>query len=92
MFPSIHSPTLSAPFVRKAVAVLMGATFLATPVTATRARAQATAATTGIPVAATAIETKGETVRQRIIGLNAAVEGGTSVDESFHPSHIRDKP
>jgi hypothetical protein len=71
MFPSLHSPTLSAPFVRKALAALMGATFLATPMTATatRARAEATAATTG-PVAATAIEIKGETVEQRIINLN----------------------
>jgi hypothetical protein len=61
MFPSLHSPTLSALFFRKAViAALMGATFLATPLTATRARAQATAAT-GIPVSATAIEAKGET-------------------------------
>jgi hypothetical protein len=71
MFPSLHSPTLSGPFFRKvAVAALMGATFLAAPLTATPARAQATAATTGVPVSATAIETRGETVEQRIIGLN----------------------
>ena len=71
MLPSPHSPTLSAPFVRRALAALMGATFLATPMTATatRVRVEATAATTG-PVAATAIETKGETVEQRIINLN----------------------
>lgn len=42
--------------------------------TATRARAEATAATTG-PVAATAIETKGETVEQRIINLNTGGSG-----------------
>ena len=72
MFPSLHSPTLSAPSVCKVVvAALMGVTFLATPLTATRARAQAIAATTGVPVSATAIETRGETVEQRIIGLNA---------------------
>lgn len=71
MFPSLHSPTLSAPLFRKvAAAALMGATFFAAPVNATRARAQATAATTGVPVSATAIEAKGETVEQRIIGLN----------------------
>ena len=76
MFPSLHSPTLSAPFVRKALAALMGATFLASPMsaTATRAGAEATAATTG-PVAATAIETKGEPVEQRIINLNAGSSG-----------------
>jgi hypothetical protein len=71
MFPSLHSPSLSALFFRKvAVATLIGATFLASPVTATRARAQATAATTGVPVSATAVEINGETVKQRIIGLN----------------------
>jgi hypothetical protein len=71
MFPSIHSPSLSASFFRKvAVAAVMGATILATPVTATRARARATAATTGVPVSTTAIEAKGETVKQRIFGLN----------------------
>jgi hypothetical protein len=72
MFLSLHSPPLSAPFIRKALAALMGATFLATPITATaaaRVRTEATAATTG-PVAATAIETKGETVQHRIINLN----------------------
>jgi hypothetical protein len=72
MFPSLHSPILSAPFVRKALAALMGATFLATPMTATAtsARARATAATTGVPVAAAAIEIKGQAVEQRIINLN----------------------
>lgn len=74
MFPSIHSPTLPAPFVHKvAIAALMGATFLASPVTATRALAQA-AATTAAPVAATATETKGETVEQRITNLHAALQ------------------
>lgn len=71
MFPSLYLPTLSALFCRKVVvAALMGATFLAIPLTATRARAQVIA-TTGVPVSATAIEAKGETVEQRIIGLNA---------------------
>jgi hypothetical protein len=40
MFPSLHSPTLSAPFVYKALAALMGATFLVTPVSATATRAR----------------------------------------------------
>jgi hypothetical protein len=72
MFPSLHSPALSVPFVRNAFAALMGATFLATPMTATATSAwvQATAATTGAPVAAAAIETKGQPVEQRIIKLN----------------------
>jgi hypothetical protein len=49
----------------------MGVTFLATPMPApaARVRTEATAATTG-PVAATAIETKGETVEHRFINLN----------------------
>lgn len=71
MFPSLHSPTLSALFFRKAVAALMGAMFLASPVSAPRAWAQPTAATAGLPVSATTIEAKGETVEQRIIGFNA---------------------
>ncbi len=62
-----------APFVRTvAIAALMGATFLATPLTATRALAQA--AVTPTPAAATAAETKGETVEQRITDLHAALQ------------------
>jgi len=60
-----------APFVRSvAIAALLGATMLATPLTATRALAQ-TAAT---PAAATATDTKGETVEQRITALHASLQ------------------
>ena len=63
-----------APFVRSvAIAALMGATFLATPVTANRALAQAAAATAA-PAAATTTETKGETVEQRITNLHGALQ------------------
>jgi hypothetical protein len=63
-------PTTS-PFIRTvAITALMGATFLATPLTATRALAQAAAT----PAAATAPETKGETVEQRITALHAALK------------------
>jgi periplasmic protein CpxP/Spy len=66
-----HPIGARAPFVRTvAIAALMGATFLATPLTATRALAQA--ATT--PAAATATETKGETVEQRITALHASLK------------------
>jgi hypothetical protein len=63
---------LRAPFVRSvAIAALMGATFLATPLTATRALAQPAAT----PAAATATETpKGETVEQRITALHASLQ------------------
>ena len=62
-----------APYVRSvAIAALMGATFLATPLTATRALAQAAVAPT--PAAATAADTKGETVEQRITDLHAALQ------------------
>ena len=72
MFPSIHAPT-AAPFVRTvAIAALMGATFLATPLAATRALAQAAPAAT--PVAAAGAQTKGETVEQRITNLHAALK------------------
>jgi len=63
-----HPIALPAPFMRSvAIAALLGATFLATPLTATRALAQAAAT----PIAATANETKGETVEQRITKLHA---------------------
>lgn len=66
-----HLPIISSPLVRTvAVAALMSATFLATPLTATRALAQ-TAAT---PAAASATETKGETVEQRITALHASLQ------------------
>jgi len=53
-----------------AIAALLGATFLGSPLTATRAFAQ-TAAT---PAAAPATETKGETVEQRITTLHASLK------------------
>jgi hypothetical protein len=72
MFPSTHAPIISAPFARTiAIAALMGATFLATPLATTRALAQAAAST---PVAATATEAKGETVEQRITNLHTALK------------------
>jgi periplasmic protein CpxP/Spy len=68
-----HPIAAPAPFVRSvAIAALLGATFLATPLTATRALAQAAATPT--PVAATATETKGETVEQRITALHASLK------------------
>jgi protein CpxP len=61
-----------APFVRSiAIAALLGATMLATPLTAPRALAQAAVAPT--PAAAAATETKGETVEQRITTLHASL-------------------
>lgn len=72
MSHSTHRPITCAPFVRTvAIAALMGATFVVTPLTATRALAQAAATPT--PAAATA-ETKGETVEQRITDLHAALQ------------------
>jgi protein CpxP len=68
-----HSIAAPAPFVRSvAIAALLGATMLATPLTATRALAQAAVAPT--PAAATATETKGETVEQRITALHASLK------------------
>jgi hypothetical protein len=68
-----HPIAARAPFVRTvAIAALMGATFLAAPLTATRALAQAAATPT--PAAATATETKGETVEQRITALHASLK------------------
>jgi periplasmic protein CpxP/Spy len=65
---SIAAP---APFVRSvAIAALLGATMLATPLTATHALAQAAAT----PASATAAEMKGETVEQRITTLHAELK------------------
>ena len=69
--PFLTNPVaLRTPFVRSvAIAALMGATMLATPLTAARAQ-NATPQT----VAATgATETKGETVEQRITNLHTAL-------------------
>jgi periplasmic protein CpxP/Spy len=72
MMPYFTHPA-PTPFVRSvAIAALLGASFLATPLTATRALAQA--AVTPTPAAANATETKGETVEQRITNLHAALK------------------
>jgi len=68
---STRVPTFS-PFVRSvSIAALMGATFLATPLTAISALAQ-TATTTAAAV--TAPETKGETIEQRITDLHVSLK------------------
>jgi periplasmic protein CpxP/Spy len=67
-----HPFAASAPIVRSvAIAALMGATMLATPLSAARAQ-QAVAAQN--QAAAGATETKGETVEQRITTLHAALK------------------
>src|SRR5271163_403619 len=67
-----HPFAASAPIVRSvAIAALMGATMLATPLSA--ARAQQTIAAQD-QAAAGATETKGETVEQRITNLHAALK------------------
>lgn len=66
-----HPIVVSAPLLRSvAIAALMGATMLATPLSA--ARAQQTVAAQD-QAAAGATETKGETVEQRITNLHAAL-------------------
>jgi hypothetical protein len=66
-----HPIATPVPFVRSvAIAALLGATMLATPVTA--AWAQSPAPQT--PAAAPATETKGETVEQRITTLHASLK------------------
>jgi protein CpxP len=68
----IHPIAKSAPFARSvAIAALMGATMLASPQTAARAE-QAGALQT--QAAASATETKGETVEQRITKLHASLK------------------
>jgi hypothetical protein len=82
MMSSITHPiAVSAPFARSvAIAALMGATMLASPLTAradTAANAAiqlAQAAAPQNPAAAGATETKGETVEQRIKDLHAALK------------------
>jgi len=68
----IHPIAVSGPIVRSvAIAALMGATMLATPLSAARAQ-QAVAAQN--QAATGAAETKGETVEQRITDLHAALK------------------
>jgi protein CpxP len=67
----IHPIAVSAPLMRSiAIAALMGATMLATPLSAARAEQAAVSQTQ----AARATETKGETVEQRITNLHAALQ------------------
>jgi protein CpxP len=67
-----HPIAASAPIVRSiAIAALLGATMLATPLSAARAE-QAVAAQS--PAGAAATQTKGETVEQRITNLHAALK------------------
>ena len=70
MFPSTHSPTLSAPFIHNVmIEALICATLLGIAVTAIPARAQ-TVAAPALPEAVTAVETDGGTAARRIINLN----------------------
>jgi protein CpxP len=72
MSPFIHPIAISAPLVRSvAVAALMGATMLASPLTAARAEQGVTPQT---QAAKAATETKGETVEQRITNLHASLK------------------
>src|ERR1700680_1660761 len=87
-----HPIATTAPFARSvAIAALMGATMLASPLTAARAgtppnaasqRAQAAAQQT--PAAAGATETKGETVEQRIKDLHAALKITPNQDSKWN--------
>lgn len=78
----IHSKAVSAPFARSvAIAALMGATMLTTPLTAARADTVASAAlqlaqaaAPQNPAAAGATQSKGETVEERITNLHAALK------------------
>lgn len=77
-----HPFAMSAPFTRSvAIAALMGATMLASPLTAARAESAANApiqmAQAAAPqnkAAAAATKTKGETVEQRITNLHTALK------------------
>jgi hypothetical protein len=78
--PSLTSPiTMSVPFARSvAIAALMGATMLATPLTTARADTVTAAAVqlaqAANPAGAGATQTKGETVEQRITDLHKALK------------------
>jgi hypothetical protein len=68
----IHSIAKPAPFARSvAIAALLGATMLASPLGPARA---AEAVAPANPAAAAATETKGETVEQRITNLHASLK------------------
>jgi protein CpxP len=78
----IHPIAVSAPLVRSiAIAALMGATMLATPLSAARAE-QAVAPQTQATAGATA--TKGETVEQRITNLRASLKITTDQDAKWN--------
>ena len=78
----IHSKAVSAPFARSvAIAALLGATMLTTPMTSARADTVtsaalqlAQAAAPQNPAAAGATQSKGETVEERITNLHAALK------------------
>src|SRR5438552_2681691 len=78
----IHPIAASAPIMRSiAIAALMGATMLATPLSAARAEqavAQQTQATAGAAV------TKGETVEQRITTLRASLKITSAQDVQWN--------
>src|SRR6202049_4281537 len=87
-----HPIATTAPFVRSvAIAALMGATMLASPLTAARADTTnnaairlAQAAGPHNPAAAGATETKGQTVEQRIQDLHAALKITPAQDSKWN--------
>src|SRR6202048_5396885 len=87
-----HPIATTAPFARSvAIAALMGATMLASPLTAARADTAtnaaiqlAQAAAPQNPAAAGATETKGVTVEQRIKDLHAALKITPDQDSKWH--------
>jgi hypothetical protein len=88
----IHPIATTAPFARSvAIAALMGATMLASPLTAARADTAtnaairlAQAAAPQNPAAAGATETKGETVEQRITNLRTALRVTADQDSKWN--------
>jgi protein CpxP len=78
----IHPIAVSAPLMRSvAIAALMGATMLATPLSAARAEQTAVSPT---QAATGATETKGETVEQRITNLHAALKVTPAQDAQWN--------
>jgi len=77
-----HPIAVSAPLMRSvAIAALMGATMLATPLSAARAEQAAVSPT---QAAAGVTETKGETVEQRITNLHAALKVTPTQDAQWN--------
>jgi protein CpxP len=70
-----HPIAARAPFVHSvAIAALLGATMLASPLAATHALAQAAVTSVAAPETETKGETRGETVEQRITTLHASLK------------------